>query len=210
MLLNAQGSALPGLISGAQGGALFIVSGPSGVGKGTIVKALLERDAQTRVSVSVTTRAPRPGEVEGESYFFRTPAEFERMVKSDELLEFAKFGDHWYGTPRQFVEEQLSAGFDVILEIEVQGGIQVREKMPGGVYIFVLPPSTASLVERLKNRRSESPEAIEQRLKMVDGELSHLSAYDYRVVNDDLERAVQKFQAIFSAERCRVHRSGSR
>jgi guanylate kinase len=206
MLLDAEAFSLLPLDKPRGRGVLYIVSGPSGVGKGTIVKALVAVDPAVKVSVSVTTRAPRPGEIEGQSYFFRSPEEFERMIEADELLEHAQFGAHWYGTPRHFVEEQLAAGFDVVLEIEVQGGIQVRDKMPGGVYVFVLPPSFEALAERLRDRRSETPDAVQERLRIARGELDHLAAYDYQVVNDDLNVAVKKFQSIFTAQRCRVHR----
>lgn len=207
--LGTENTVRPVMSTCASKGTLYVISGPSGVGKGTIVKELLATEPLVRVSVSVTTRPPRSGEVEGQSYFFRSPAEFERLIQADELLEYARFGAHWYGTPRQFVEEQLAAGFDVILEIEVQGGIQVREKLPGGVYIFVLPPSFESLAERLRNRRSESADVVEARLRIAESEMGHVSAYDYQVVNDDLNTAVKKFQAIFAAQRCRVYRAGA-
>lgn len=187
-------------------GVLFVLSGPSGVGKGTIVKQLLKLVPELRLSVSVTTRAPRPGEVEGESYFFRTPEEFQRMVAAGELLEYAQFANGYYGTPRRFVEEQLLAGHNVVLEIETKGAIQVKERVPNGVYVFILPPTMDELQQRLAKRQTEAAEAMRQRLAIAVDELNYLPLYDYQLVNDDLEMAVKKVQAIILAEHCRVAR----
>ncbi|MEB3195615.1 MAG: guanylate kinase [Candidatus Sericytochromatia bacterium] len=191
-------------VSSRRRGTLFIVSGPSGVGKGTIVRELLARESGIALSVSVTTRSPRPGEQEGTSYFFKSVAEFQRMVQEGELLEHAQFGRHFYGTPRAFVESRLREGQDVILEIEVQGAIQVRERAGRCVTLFVLPPSFEALATRLQQRNSESPEAVRQRLAIASRELDYLPFYDYQLVNDDLDVAVAKVQAIIAAERCRV------
>lgn len=188
-------------------GLLIVISGPSGVGKGTIVKALLKRDPSLRLSVSVTTRAPRPGEVEGENYYFRTEEEFARMVEGGELLEYAQFVNRFYGTPRRFVEDQLAAGKDVVLEIDIKGAIQVKERMPQGVYIFVLPPTLEELEQRLIKRQTEALDAMRQRLEVAMDELNYLPLYDYQLVNDELDLAVGKVQAIITAEHSRVIRN---
>lgn len=194
------------LASGPRRGALFIVSGPSGVGKGTIVRRLMERDPSLRLSVSVTTRQPRPGEQEGVSYHFRSHDQFAQLVEAGELLEHAQFGPNAYGTPRRWVEEQQAAGRDVILEIEVKGAIQIKERCAEGVYVFVLPPTLEELASRLRGRQSETPDAVRQRLAIAQDELDFLPMYDFRIVNDDLETAVGQLQAIIEAERCRVPR----
>ncbi|MEB3329772.1 MAG: guanylate kinase [Candidatus Sericytochromatia bacterium] len=197
-----------GLPPARRRGTLFIVSGPSGVGKGTIVRELVARDPAVRLSVSVTTRAPRPGEQDGVSYHFCAPAAFEALVEGGELLEHAQFGANRYGTPRAWVEAQQAAGHDVILEIEVQGAIQVRQRAEQAVLVFVLPPSFEELVGRLQGRQSETPDAIRQRLAIAREELTFLPMYDYRIVNDHLEVAIRQLQAILEAERCRVSRLG--
>lgn len=188
-------------------GLLIVVSGPSGVGKGTIVKELVKRQPELVVSVSVTTRSPRPAERDGVDYFFRDEETFMRMVAEGDLLEYAQFVNGlYYGTPRAFVEEAVARRQDVILEIDVKGAIQVKERWPDGVFIFLLPPSMEELEARLIKRRTEAAEAIRQRLSVVTDELNFLPLYDYQVVNDDLEAAVAKLQCIIKAERCRVNR----
>ena len=187
-------------------GVLYVISGPSGVGKGTIVKELVARQPELRLSVSVTTREPRPGEVEGTSYYFRAPDEFQRMVEAGELLEYAQFGKNFYGTPRSFVESQLALGRDVVLEIDIKGAIQVKERVPNGVYVFVLPPTMQELETRLRKRQTEAAEAMRHRLQIAVDELNYLPLYDYQLINDDLELAVSKVQAIIMAEHCRVNR----
>lgn len=195
------------LAPGTRRGLLVVVSGPSGVGKGTIVKRLLAEQPELKLSCSVTTREPRPGEVEGLNYFFRSPAEFRRMVAGGELLEFATFGSNSYGTPRRFVEEMLDAGHDVVLEIEIQGAIQVKERWPHAVFVFVLPPTLEELEARLVGRQTEAEDALRARLAAARVELNYVPMYDYELVNDDLELAVKKVQAIILAEHCRVKRS---
>lgn len=188
-------------------GMLVLISGPSGVGKGTLVKELVQRMPELRTSVSVTTRAPRPGEVDGVHYFFRTEEQFQQMVANDELIEWSQFVNGlFYGTPRAYVEEQLRAGQDVLLEIDVKGAIQVKERLPNGVYIFILPPTMDELEARLHKRQTEAAEAIRQRLSVAVDELNFLPLYDFQVVNDDLENAARKLEAIVLAERCRVGR----
>lgn len=191
----------------ARRGLLFVISGPSGVGKGTIVKQLLERQPSLKLSVSVTTRQPRPGEVEGVNYYFRSPEEFQRMLEAGELLEYAQFVNGFYGTPRRFVEEQLDAGHDVVLEIDIKGAIQVKERLPNGVYVFVLPPTMEELEQRLVRRQTEAADAMRQRLQVALDELNYLPLYDYQIVNDELETAVSKVQAIIASEHCRVMRN---
>lgn len=188
-------------------GMLIVVSGPSGVGKGTLVQELLRRVPELIVSVSVTTRTPRTGEQDGVHYFFRTEEEFQQMVENGDLLEYAQFVTGlYYGTPRNYVEEAIAQGQDVVLEIDVKGAIQVKERWQHGVYVFLLPPSMEELETRLKKRQTEAAEAIRQRLTVAVDELNFLPLYDYQVVNDDIGTAAGKLEAIIKAERCRVKR----
>ena len=188
-------------------GNLYVVSGPSGAGKGTICKALLEKRKDVVMSVSATSRAPRPGEEEGVHYFFLGGEEFEERIRSGQMLEHAKFCGNYYGTPKAFVEEKLAAGIDVILEIEVQGAMKVRDAHPEGVYIFVLPPSMQELRARLIGRGTEAQEVVEERLKTAAWEFGHIQKYTYILLNDDIDKAVERFSAIMDAERCRVERN---
>jgi len=197
-----------------------VLSGPSGVGKGTVVaRAMSQRDAagaSLRRSVSVTTRPRRPDEQEERDYFFRSQGEFKRMVAAGELLEWATYLDHSYGTPRKWVDQQLQAGYDVVLEIEVQGAMQVREGRPGAVLIYMLPPSWRALRQRLKRRRSESPELQQRRIEVAHQEvrlievahqeIGHLPKYDYVIVNDRVARAARTLLAILEAERSSIAR----
>jgi len=190
-----------------QKGMLIVVSGPSGVGKGTLVQELLRRRPELVMSISVTTRPPRAGEEDGVHYFFRTEDEFMLLVQNDDLLEYAQFVTGlYYGTPRAFVEEAIAQGQDVLLEIDVKGAIQVKERWPHGVYIFLLPPTMEELEARLEKRQTEAAEAIRQRLTVAVDELNFLPLYDYQVVNDDITAAAGKLEAIILAERCRVKR----
>lgn len=201
---------MPNAISRLQSprrGLLFVISGPSGVGKGTIVKELLKLQPELKLSVSVTTRQPRPGEIEGANYYFRAASEFQRMVAAGELLEYAQYGNNFYGTPRSFVEQQLASGQDVVLEIDTRGAIQVKERVPNGIYVFVLPPTMEELEARLTKRQTEAAEAMRLRLQVAVDELNYLPLYDYQLVNDELELAVKKVQAIILAEHCRVMRN---
>ena len=198
---------------GNGGGILVVVSGPSGVGKGTVVgRAMSYRDpAADRLqrSISVTTRGRRHDEREGRDYFFRAPAEFDRLAAEDELLERATYLDNRYGTPRRWVEEQLAAGNDVVLEIEVQGAMQVRERCPEAVLVYILPPSWRALRRRLATRRSESEELQRRRVEVAKKELEYLGRYHYAIVNDRVGRAAQKLLAILAAEHARVARRGT-
>lgn len=188
-------------------GALIVLSGPSGVGKGTVCKALLARNPQVKLSVSATTRAPRPGEVEGVSYFFKTREEFERMIAAGEFLEYMDvFGMNYYGTPRSYVEQQLAEGNDIVLEIDVKGAMNVKRLCPEAVLIFIAPPSMETLKKRLVGRGTETEEAVERRTKEAFAEMRLMPEYDYAVVNDTLEDAVCSVETILKAERLRVCR----
>lgn len=189
-------------------GLLLVVSGPAGVGKGTLDKALLERHQDMKLSVSATTRAPRPGEIDGVHYFFKTEEEFKAMIERNEFLEYMHvFQTNYYGTPRSFVEEQLSRGIDVILEIDVQGAMKVKKAFPNAVMIFIAPPSMAELKSRLIGRNTETLEQIEKRFATAEKEIAMLPKYEYVVTNDVVEMAVNRMESIITAEKCKVSRS---
>lgn len=185
-------------------GTLYIISAPSGAGKTSMVKALLQRLPDVKVSVSNTTRAPRPGEQDGVDYHFTDKAEFERLVEAGEFLEYAQVFDNYYGTRRTTVEQELEAGCDVILEIDWQGARQVASAAPGAVKVFILPPSAAALRERLSARGQDSEEIIERRMRDAVSEMSHYDEYHYLIFNDDFEVAVGELQAIFVSRRLRL------
>ena len=177
-------------------GILVVVSGFSGSGKGTVMKRLMEKYDNYALSVSATTRSPRPGEEDGREYFFRTREEFEEMIRQDQLIEYARYVENYYGTPKAYVEEQLSAGRDVILEIEIQGAMKIKEQFPESLLLFVTPPSAEELQKRLVGRGTETADVIAQRLARAYEESEGMDAYDYIVVNDDLDEcaaAVQKY-----------------
>jgi guanylate kinase len=173
-------------------GRLFVITGPSGVGKGTLIRRLLERVPGLELSVSATTRPPRPGERDGAEYHFLSDDEFQRLAREGELLEHATYSGRRYGTPRSEVEPRLAAGRSVVLEIEVQGARQVRQAMPEAVQVFIAPPSPAALRERLEGRATDRPEEIERRLSAAQEELAARSEFGYVIVNDDLERATDE------------------
>lgn len=179
-----------------------VLSGPSGAGKTTLVERLLEADSQVVESVSTTTRAPRAGEVEGEAYFFVSEKQFESLKKG-KLIEWAEVHGHHYGTPREFVESQLAAGRDVVLNIDVQGGASVKKAFPNAVLIFILPPSLAVLEERIRGRATDDTETIKERLDNARGEIGNVVDYEYVVINDDLEKTVETLHRIIEGERCR-------
>lgn len=187
-------------------GLLIVLSGPSGAGKGTVVKTLLEQQKQLRLSVSATTRAPRPGEVQGEHYFFLPEEEFVTKIGQGKMLEYARYCGNYYGTPAEPIHAWRADGFDVLLEIEIQGGGQVKEKCPDCVGIFLLPPSLEELENRLRTRGTEAQEVIEKRMETARKELYGVSGYDYAVVNDSVEEAVRRIQTIIAAEKCRFSR----
>ena len=184
-------------------GKLFIISGPSGAGKGTICKRLIE-DTKVEISVSMTTRNPRPGEVGGVSYYFTTKEEFEKEIQRGGFLEHAEVYGNYYGTPKAKVLEKLAAGIDVLLEIDIQGALHVKNAYPNGIFIFILPPSMAELRKRITGRGSETEEAINLRLSQTLKEVSYIDKYDYCVVNGELEEAVSRVKAIVVAEHSRV------
>ena len=189
-------------------GLLLVVSGPAGVGKGTIDRVLLERNTNMRLSVSATTRAPRPGEIDGVHYFFISDDKFKEMAEKNEFLEYMHvFNLHYYGTPRSFVEEEIAMGHDVLLEIDVQGAMRVREAYPGAVLVFIAPPSMGKLNSRLVGRGTETPEVIERRFQTAFSELEYMKNYDYIVVNDVLDVAISHMEHIVDAEKCRSERN---
>jgi guanylate kinase len=191
----------------ARQGILVVLSGPSGAGKGTICKELLQHHLDLHYSISATTRLPRDGEVNGVNYWFTTPAQFRAMVENDELLEWAEVYGNYYGTPRSYVRELLHKGGDVVLEIDTQGAMQVKAKFPQGVFVYILPPSLDELVARINKRGTDSPETVKQRLGCVKVELSYAYQYNYLVINDEVAKATAQVAAIISAERTRVDRN---
>ncbi|MBE2915263.1 guanylate kinase [Anoxybacillus flavithermus] len=192
-------------------GLLIVLSGPSGVGKGTVRKALFSQpDIQLQYSISVTTRKPREGEVDGVDYFFKTREQFEQMIRQNELLEWAEYVGNYYGTPIEYVEKTLQEGKDVFLEIEVQGAMQVRKVFPEALFIFLAPPSLSELRKRIEMRGTESEELIRDRLKAAKEELEMMDAYDYVVENDQVKLACERIRAIVMAEHCRRERVAQR
>ena len=182
-------------------GVLFVVSGPSGVGKGTVNKRLFEEfGSAVAFSVSATTRGPREGEVNGREYFFISRQEFEKRVANNEFLEHAEYAGNCYGTPRDYVLSLLQKGVSVILEIDVQGAMQVKQRMPESVSVFILPPSFEELEHRLRGRGTETPEKIERRLAAAKAEMARAPEYDYQIVNDDLDAAYARLREIFILE----------
>lgn len=191
-------------------GLLLVVSGPAGAGKGTLDKALMDRNKDMKLSVSATTRKSRPGEIEGVHYFFKTEEEFKAMVERKEFLEYMHvFNMNYYGTPRSFVEQQLSMGIDVILEIDVQGAMKVKEAYPDAVLIFIIAPSMGELKARLISRNTETMEQIDKRFATAFEEVKLMPRYDYVVVNDVVDVAVHRMESIVEAEKCRVSRSAA-
>lgn len=185
-------------------GKLIVVSGFSGAGKGTVMKEIMNTYDNYALSVSATTRSPRPGEVEGISYFFKTDDEFRQMIEKDELIEYAGYVGHYYGTPKQFVEKNLDEGKDVFLEIEIQGALKVKEKYPDAVLMFITPPDAKTLRERLVNRGTESMDVIEKRLARAAEEANGVEAYDYIVINDNLQECVEMVDRIVKCEHNRT------
>ncbi len=188
-------------------GLLMVVSGPAGAGKGTICGAFMERHPEVHLSVSATTRAPRAMEQEGIHYYFLHKQQFEQMIQDGNLIEWAKFCDNYYGTPRAIVEEKLAAGQDVLLEIEVQGAMQVKEKFPEAVLIFVLPPSMEELRSRIIGRGTETMDVINKRMARAEEELNMAQQYDYFILNDVIEDAVNRLESVVQAEKIKISRN---
>ncbi len=179
---------------------LFVISGSSGVGKGTVIKKFLEKNPNFMLSISCTTRAPRPGEVDGVNYFFLTKDEFKNCIENDKFLEWAEFAGNFYGTKQKYIRQCLAEGKDIILEIDTQGALQVKTRMPEAVLIFICPPSLEELEHRLRGRQTEDEATIQKRLDAVKIELERAEKFDYRVVNDDLDRAVGELEKIIVGE----------
>lgn len=194
----------------ASAGSLLIVAAPSGAGKSSLVTALLARETGIRLSISCTTRAPRPGEQHGREYFFLQQQEFVARQQAGEFLEWAQVHDNYYGTSRAMVEEQTRAGRDVLLEIDWQGAQQVRAQFPEAVGIFILPPSIAELEQRLRKRGQDSEEVIAKRVRAAAGEIAHAHEFDYVIINENFETALAQLAAIAQATRCRVRQQAAR
>ncbi|MGM0879440.1 MAG: guanylate kinase [Bacillota bacterium] len=187
-------------------GLLIVLSGPSGVGKGTVCSVLRNKMPELIYSVSATTRLPRQGEVEGVNYFFKSKEQFQDMIARDALLEHAEYVGNYYGTPRDFVERTLASGKDVILEIEVQGALKVKQKFPDGIFVFLLPPSLDELKQRITGRGTESLDTINNRMSVAVEEMNLLRHYDYAVLNDEIDAACDRIRSIIIAEHCRRER----
>ena len=187
----------------AKKGSLIVISGFSGVGKGTVVKKMVAEYGYS-LSVSATTRAPREGEVDGREYYFKSVDEFRNLIDYNGFIEWAQYVENYYGTPRKFVEDEMAKGHDVILEIEVQGAMNVREQYPDAILIFITAPSAKGLRERLAGRGTESEEVIDKRMQRAVEESEDMQQYDYIVVNDDLTRASEELRAIMLAEKCKT------
>lgn len=188
-------------------GVLTVVSGFSGAGKGTVMKRLIQKYDDYALSISVTTRNPREGERDGIEYFFKTKEEVETMIENDEFLEYARYVDNYYGTPRFYVEEMLAKGKNVILEIEIQGAMQIKAKNPEAVLVFVTPPSFEELRNRLVGRGTETADVIESRLRRASEEAEGMPSYDYILVNDQVEDCVDRLHQIILSERARAQRN---
>ena len=182
-------------------GSVYVFTGPSGAGMGTLLSRLREQDDRLFYSISATTRAPRPGETDGVQYYFLTKADFEEKIAQNAFLEYACYVENYYGTLEAPVNEKLDEGYDVILEIEVQGAMQVHEKRPDAVMVFIAPPSFEELAARLRGRGTEDEEKVLKRLETAKGELEHQHKFDYVIVNDEIDRAVDEIKAIFEARR---------
>jgi guanylate kinase len=187
-------------------GLLVVISGPSGAGKGTLCQAILSSNDKVAMSVSCTTRAPRENEIEGVNYFFVTKENFQNMITQNAFLEYAEVYDNFYGTPIAGIEKKLEEGFDVILEIDIQGALKVKDRYPEGLFIFILPPSMEELKNRIQKRGSETEESFLKRFKSAFKEINYASRYNYAVINDVIEEAVFKLECIIVAEKCRIDR----
>jgi len=190
-----------------QKGLLVVLSAPSGTGKSTVSRLLVQRNDRLRLSVSATTRAPRKNEVEGKDYFYKTTDEFKNMIENDEFVEWVEYCGNYYGTPKKYIEDSVENGYDVLLEIEVEGAAKIKEKYPDCVLIFMLPPSFDELKKRIEGRGTEKPEVIENRLKQAKREIEYIDMYDYVVINDSLDNAINSVNIILEAEKSKVKRN---
>lgn len=188
-------------------GILVVVSGFSGVGKGTLMRCLTERYGHYALSISATTRKPREGEEDGREYFFKTEEAFEQLIRDDRLIEYARYCGNYYGTPRDYVEDQMEQGRDVILEIEIQGALRIREKYPDALLLFVMPPDGATLVERLSGRGTEDASVIRARMERAVEESEGVEAYDYMIINDDLDEAVEELHSLIESQHNKINRN---
>ena len=188
-------------------GLVVVVSGPSGAGKSTLLKMVREMNSNVRISVSATTRSPRNGEIEGLNYFFKTIAEFQEMIDNDELIEWVEYCGNYYGTPKSMVEDLTRQGFDVILEIEVEGALNIKKRYPECVLIFILPPSYGELKRRIEERGTEKAEIMEKRLERAKYEIKHIEKYDYIVLNGSIDKAANDISSILHSEKLRVERN---
>ena len=188
-------------------GILCVVSGFSGAGKGTVMKALLDKYDNYALSISATTRDPRPGEENGREYFFMTEAEFEELIEKDALMEYARYVNHSYGTPKAYVESKLSEGKDVILEIEIQGALNIKKKYPEALLIFILPPTAEELKRRLTGRGTESADVIEKRMRRAFEESDGMESYDYVLVNDELSVCVEQLHGLIQSQHLKTSRN---
>ena len=187
-------------------GQLIVVSGPSGAGKDTIINKIAENNNNIWISVSATSRPKRKGEEEGINYFYLTKEDFEKKIEANYFLEYAKYADNYYGTPKEKIIEKLDKGIDVVLVIEIQGAMKIKELIPEALFIFIMPPSEKELLKRLKNRKTEEKEKIVERFNIAYKEMNEVKKYNYVVVNDEIEEATSKVEAIIKAEKCRVDR----
>ncbi len=188
-------------------GILVVVSGFSGVGKGALMKLLTERYGQYALSISATTRAPREGEEDGREYFFRTMEEFEQLIREDRLIEYACYCGNYYGTPRDYVEDQIDQGRDVILEIELQGALKIRQEYPDALLLFVMPPDAQTLAQRLNGRGTEDAAVIHTRMQRAVEESAEVEKYDYMIINDDLEKSMEEVHRLIESQHSRIDRN---
>ncbi len=195
------------MIKEKKSGQVIVISSPSGGGKGSIIDGLLKNDSTTRwLSVSTTTRPQRANDIPGVTYNFVTKEEFEEKIKNDYFIEYTTYANNYYGTPKEFIKEKLDKGIDVILEIEIEGAANIKKIIPEAIFIFIMPPSLKTLIKRLKNRNTDSKEKIIERFHTAYKEINDVTKYNYVVVNDKLEDAIEKVEAIIKAEKCRVDR----
>ncbi len=189
-----------------ENGNLIVISGPSGTGKGSIINEVMNRNNNIWYSVSLTSREIRKGEKEGINYYYTSKEDFQSKIKDDYFLEYTEYNGNYYGTPKEYINEKINSGNDVILEIEINGALKIKELIPDAIFVFILPPNLEDLIKRLEKRGTESKEKILDRFKTAYKEINEVTKYNYVVVNDDLNIAIDKVDAIFKAERCRVDR----